>query len=541
MKKTMFMLMAAAAVSAYAQDAQVLTASVENITLWNYTTTAWKDYQVNEQGFDVTAENLTENISWVMESSGKAKGSYIGESSTRFELINNGLYENRSGSLAVRITSKEAGTFEDVVVLKSGDQEVRIPVCLKVAGTEGDGYWDEEAFAPLSVADANAIHDVMAPNTSYATDPTHKFNTYGGDYGMRFYRGVVNGVTEVADGTATFVLTDAEGGLTLTVLNTKGIDGAEITAEDYVAVGDVVTLEGDLADIEGLCALQSCYIQSIEKGEQPVAGPAVTMEPVEIASGTIELTFTPNDATSAYYCCLFGVGELEAQFNMFGAWMGFTCYGDMIKSWGYSCEGVQTKTWKDLTPNTTYEIYVQPLDQEGAYGELQCFTVTTSGQGGEGAAEITIEIGDFGGDDEIGHWQQVIYTPNDQTAIFFDLICTDEFYQEQGTEGVRAYLIAENDPSDPYFGYYAHYAVDNAIWNAEPGTTYHACAIGQNALGEWGEMAEVVFTTPGGETAIQSIEAAKTVGSAIRFNLQGQQTRNQQGITIQNGRLMLVK
>lgn len=211
--------------------------------------------------------DLTENITWVMESSGKAKGAYVG-GTTRFEIINNGLYENRSGKLAVRITSKEAGTFEDVVVLTSGDQQVRIPVTLKVAGTEGDGYWDDEDFAPLSVADANLIHDVMSPNVSYGTDESHKFNVAEGDHGQRFYRGVVGSVTAIADGTATFVLKD-EAGKELTVLNTKGLDGEAIAAADYVGVGDEVTLEGDVADVDGVCALKSSYIQAIVKGEAP--------------------------------------------------------------------------------------------------------------------------------------------------------------------------------------------------------------------------------------------------------------------------------
>ncbi len=540
MKKAMLMLMATAAISAYAQDAQVLSADVENILLWNYTTTAWKDYQVNEQTFNVTAENLTENISWVMESSGKAKGSYVGEGTTRFELINNGLYEANSGQLGIRVTSKEPGIFEDVIVLTSGDLEVRIPVCLKVAGTEGDGYWDDNDFCPLTIADANAIHDIMPANTSYATDATHKFDTYGGDNGYRFFRGVVSGVTSVGDGTISFNLTDAEGGLTMTVLNAKGIDGADVNAEDYVQPSDVVTLEGDIADVDLLCALKGGTIYFIEHGGTPAEAPAVTMEPGAITSSSIELTFTPNEATSTYYCCLFGEGELQAQYDMFGAWMGFTCYGDMIKAWGYSCEGEQTKTWNDLAPGTTYEIYVQPLDASGAYGELQCFTVTTGSQGGNGASVIEIEIGEFGGDEVNGHWQQVIYTPNDQTAVFFDLICTEEFYQANGAEGVIAYLKEEADPSSLYYSYYAQYTQDNAYWNAEPGTTYHACAIGMNAQGEWGELADVVFTTPGGETAIQNIEAAKDV-KALRYNLQGQQTNGNNGLMIQNGRVVLVK
>lgn len=539
MKKVLLTLMAAAAVSMYAQDAQVLTADVENIYLWNYSTTAWKDYQVNEQGFSVTAEGLTENIQWVMESSGKAKGAYLGESSTRIELINNGLYENRSGKLGVRVTTKEAGVFEDVVVLTSGDLQVRIPVTVKVAGTEGDGYWDDNDFCPLSVADANLIHDVMPLNTSYATDETHKFDTYGGDNGYRFFRGQVAQVISIADGVANLVLAD-ENGKEMTVIDAKGIDGETIAAADYIAVGDIVTLEGDVADVDGVCALKGSCMQAIEKGAPVIAGPAVTIEEPEITPLTLSLTFIPNEATSKYYCCLFGEGEFQMQYNMFSGFFGFTCEGDMVKAWGFDCEGVETKTWKDLTPETTYEIYVQPLDAEGNYGEMQCFVISTSAAGGNGVSVIEIAVGDFGGDAEMGYWQQVTYTPNDQTAVFFDLICTEEFFQERGVEGVIAYLQEEANPEDPDYAYYAQYSQDVAYWMAEPGTVYHACAIGMNAAGEWGELADVVFSTPGDEVKIESIEATKAE-TTVRYNLQGQRVEGQKGFSIVNGQVNLVK
>ena len=61
--------------------------------------------------------------------------------------------------------------------------------------------------------------------------------------------------------------------------------------------------------------------------------------------------------------------------------------------------------------------------------------VTTKSLGGDGLAEMTIEIGEFG--------------------------------------------------------------VDEAQWNAEPATAYIAFSIGKNALGEWGPLASKEFRTPG--------------------------------------------
>lgn len=281
-------------------------------------------------------------------------------------------------------------------------------------------------------------------------------------------------------------------------------------------------------------------VASIAFTAQAQTAPAVTMEEVDIQSTTIDLKFIPNEATGNYYCCLFGQNELEEQFNVFGAWFGFQNYGDMIKAWGYANQGEQTKHWKDLNPGTTYEIWVLPCDLEDNYGELQCFNVTTLGQGGNGTSVIEIEIGEFGGDDENGHWQDVIYMPNDQTAVFYDLICTQEFYDENGAQGVIDYLKAEADPSDPFAAYYAHYELDYARWNAEVATIYHACAIGKNALGEWGEFTDVIFATPGAEVALRSIEAAEN-RSNLTFNLQGQTVREGRGLVVRNGQKMLVK
>lgn len=530
MRKILLSMMAATAITAVAQDAPSLTADLQEVYLWNYTTTAWKDYQTNEQTINISAANLTENISWTMASSGKAKGDYLANS-TRFELGNLGQYETNSGAIYIRVTSKVAGTYEDVIVIKSGDLEVNIPVTLQVAGTEGDGYWDETDFCPLTVADANAIHAVMPAGASYCTDQTHKFDTFGGDYGERYFRGIVTEVTSAN----TFVLKDAaDASESLTVL------AAELPENVSVGMGDEVTLYGDVCDADGVCAVQNGHVTNVVAGEAPAAGPAVTMEEVSVESTAMTLTFTPNDATGHYYCCLFGEGEFEAQYNMFGAWMGFQEYGDMVKAWGFDCEGVQTKDWTGLTPFTNYEIWVQPTDAVGNYGELQCFTVTTIGKGGTGVAEISIEIGQFGGDAENGFWQQVIYTPNDQTAVFFDLICTEEFYQENGAEGVIAYLKAEDDPSDPYYTYFAQFETDNAIWTAEEGTTYHACAIGKNANGEWGQLTDVVFTTPGTSVALEHVEAQPAV-DAPAYNVMGQRVEGKQGLVIRARRVELAK
>lgn len=255
-----------------ATETPVLTTDLDNVYFWNYTTTAWSDYQVNEQTIHINAQNLTENVSYYMLSSGKTNGSYL-ENNVRFTVGNKNQYETNSGNIFVRVTSKVMGTYEDVLVVKSGDLIVEVPVCLKVAGTEGDGYWDANDFCPLTVADANLIHAVIPAGHSYMTEPTHAFAQ--DDNGERFFKGVVAEVTEISakqeDGTgygnATFVLKDeltAEE--TLTVFRAKGFDNALITDSEILKEGDTVVVAGDICDYNGTTELKSCYLYSVEPG-----------------------------------------------------------------------------------------------------------------------------------------------------------------------------------------------------------------------------------------------------------------------------------
>lgn len=240
----------------------------------------------------------------------------------------------------------------------------------------------------------------------------------------------------------------------------------------------------------------SAAIQTAAAATQVVGNPQVTMEEVEITPSSFTLTFTPNEDVSSFYCCQFGHGEMEQQFQFFGAWMGFSCYGDMIVAWGTENKETTTHTWKDCAPGTMYDVWVQCLDQNGEYAELQCFTVTTANKGGEGPSIITVEVGEFGF--ENGYpYQRVLNTPNDQTSRYYDCIITQVGYDQMGgAEGVKQFLMDYyNDPQTRDL--YAQFDVDDARWNAEEATSYHACAVGMNINGEWGEMTDIPFRTPG--------------------------------------------
>lgn len=233
----------------------------------------------------------------------------------------------------------------------------------------------------------------------------------------------------------------------------------------------------------------------------PVVGhPTVTYTVDDVKQQQFTITFTANDDCPAFYTCSFVKGEAQKQFEQWGPMMGFANMGDMIKQFsGGAHTGVYTNTWKDMTPGTSYEVYVQPVDANGTYGDMVIVPVTTSNYGGDGLAEMSIEVGSFGG--EAGaYWQEVTYTPNDQAAMHRDIIITKEAYDkaDMGEKGVTDYLKADN-PMDPYWN---QYGVDVARWNADPSTSYVACSIAQNAQGQWGPLTTKAFTTPAAPNAV---------------------------------------
>lgn len=526
------------------------------------------DYPTETEYMEISEENGMVTIAWVPVTRG-ANGGYVGAKYNVYACESRYL---RGEKLNAEPLSDCFFTFAYDV--ESGEQG-EAWFCVTAVNDLDESYGNFASIgvgAPYelpfteSFADDSHIWNYSGNGGGVYADRWGSFSSDGDNAALCFY--IWGWDTESSDATATSGKIkpaanatlrfdySAETATQLAILLNTGDDQNMLTVGTYdfaagsadsIVIANVFDLVADkpYAKLHFAVKMDATYkyffIDNLKIEAEPVPEvilPAVTMDPTEINATSIKLTFTPNEATFTYYCCQFDAGTLEEQFNMWGAWMGFQSTSDMVKAWGLARQGVQTVEWKNLTPSTSYDIYVLPVDAEGNYGELQCFPVTTSVQGGEGPSVIAIEIGDFGGDETTGYWQIVTYTPNDQTNVFFDMICTEAFYQENGAEGVKAYLMDEADPSNPYSSYYTQTAVDVAQWNAEPGTTYHACAIGKNALGEWGEMTDIVFTTPT-VTAIENVEAAKK--NAVRFNLNGQQTVETKGLMIQKGRVIYVK
>ncbi len=233
----------------------------------------------------------------------------------------------------------------------------------------------------------------------------------------------------------------------------------------------------------------------------------VTYSIDEITTDGYKITFTPSEDCAGYAACQFDAGTAEQQFAMFGAWMGFTCIGDMVKAWGFTKTETAQLSWTDDTPGKDYEVYVQCWDVDNVYGDLIIIPITTAKLGGEGLAEIAIELGEFGGDQETGYYQWVIYTPNDQVNIYHDMLIEKNAYEtdEWGEAKIIEYLTADQ----PVYGW-DRTGVDEAQWNADPATEYIAFAIGKNINDEWGPLASLEFATPG-LSGINDLTSSKPV------------------------------
>ena len=263
--------------------------------------------------------------------------------------------------------------------------------------------------------------------------------------------------------------------------------------------------------------------------------PSVTYNLDEVGQQMATVTMTANEDCGEFYICIFPEGEAEQNFFKWSGMLGFTCMGDMIKEWsGEAHTGTYTHTWKDLIPATNYELYIQPCDVNGFYGDMVIVPITTEIMGGEGIAEVNIEIGEFGGQEDFEgnmmYWQEVIYTPNDQCAAHRDMIITQEALDD-GTwteDRFIKYMKKDKNPQNAEDPYWDNYGVDDAKFNVNPDTEYIAYSISKNAVGEWGPVVKKPFKTP---TAEQ--QSARKVRAQIL-----QRTNASRDVTLPGGKVI---
>lgn len=245
-----------------------------------------------------------------------------------------------------------------------------------------------------------------------------------------------------------------------------------------------------------------------------VGNPQVACTVTKADYQALTFSFKPNEDVSSYYITIFPEGGAEAQFNQWGPMFGFANMSAMIRQFsGYAYEGEMEHTINGLNPGTDYELYILPLDAEGNNGKLQITKCKTKAMGGEGKSVMTITIGEFADYGENGCAQTVTYTPNDQTNLHRDIIVDKaKFLDKDGSwKGDESKVIEYLQTPNPMDSNWDQYGEDVATWGVDANTTYIAYSIGQNAKGEWGELAKKEFTTPAAASAPAYAPATSTV------------------------------
>lgn len=244
-------------------------------------------------------------------------------------------------------------------------------------------------------------------------------------------------------------------------------------------------------------ACESSRVEFTTPKKEVIGNPSVTYNIDKVTPTSFTLTVTPNEDCYEFYWCQFGKGEAQDQFEMWGPMMGIPNFESMIKQFSfYGYQEETSNTWSGLAPNTDYEVFVLPTDDEGTFGEMIVIPVTTSVIGGSGEAKVDVTFGnfyDYGG----VYAQEITFTPNDQTAYYRSLIIEKASFEAEWTdESMKQYLSNEINPDYPYDNYWTLYDVDSNQWELDPSTTYYVFVYAANADGVVSPFTKLEYTTP---------------------------------------------
>lgn len=261
----------------------------------------------------------------------------------------------------------------------------------------------------------------------------------------------------------------------------------------------------------------------------PVAGdPQVTAEVVDRQLQSFSVKFTPNNDVMEYYCVAGEKGTMQSQYEMFGPMFGFSNFTEMIMAWGAARISEDIVTWSDMAPNTEYEVFYVALDVAGNPAPYQVIETSTLALGGEGAAWVDIELGDYiyaEWGDEILPSQFLTFTPNDESSCYRFGVYLAETYDTYADD-IKNELRSDPPMPAAYWFFYDSITTDFQI---NPNTDCVAIAAAKNGNGEWGEINEFRFTTA--ESPSHEANApAKTAKTPKNGKFKTRNVKNMMGI-----------
>ena len=226
-----------------------------------------------------------------------------------------------------------------------------------------------------------------------------------------------------------------------------------------------------------------------------VGNPEVKAEVVDRQLKSFSVKFTPNDDVSDYYCVAGEKGTMQEQLEMFGPMMGLSSMTDLIMTWGVARSEEEVVEWTGMAPNEEYEVFYVALDKEGSPAPYQVLETSTLSLGGDGVAEVSMELGDYiytMWGEELKPSQFITFEPNDQASCYRFSVYKAEIY-DGDTEAIKQELCS--DPPMP-MAYWFFYDAMSTDFQIDPLTECVAIAAAKNANGEWGSVNELRFTTP---------------------------------------------
>jgi uncharacterized delta-60 repeat protein len=279
------------------------------------------------------------------------------------------------------------------------------------------------------------------------------------NYNLGILRYTANGVLDTSFGTD---------GITIT-----NVAGDPDYAEAVVLQDDGKILTAGYTYTGGFAKFLLVRYNSEESSNDP----SVEIATGEITTTSVEATFTPVNGCATYYA-LIGV---QSEMEMWSVMMGVSI-DSLVQMWGIEQTEAFTQLWTGQIPNTEYTLYARPLDANGVAFPLSTVLATTLAGGGNGLAEIEVQVTEIADSSA-----RLTATPNDQTAVFFDGLITAEYFNQIGEDS--AVSVMRNNG-------YPQYETDDWVWlGLTPNTDYYAIATGKNALDEWGPATIVAFST----------------------------------------------
>lgn len=262
--------------------------------------------------------------------------------------------------------------------------------------------------------------------------------------------------------------------------------------------------------------------------------PKVTIDTVEQALKSFKIKVTPNDDVENYYCVAGETGTMQAQYEQFAPMFGYANFEQMIKGWGLKRSGVDTVEWKDMAPNTEYEIFIVCEDKNGNLAPCQVFKISTLALGGPGKAAVKITLGAYrlekwpvGEEDQMLPSQFIKYTPNDQASCYRMGVYTAAQYDTLDKEELWSQL--RSDPPMP-MAYWFFYEEMETDYQINPSVEAVAIAAAKNINGEWGDVTELRFTTPDHvEETTTSAFAGYLSPAALLSRFKATQIKNEPG------------